>query len=33
VYDGDRSTNGERALQWKRSVKWNLVDLYNFLQF
>ena len=33
VYDGDRSTSGERELQWKRSVKWNLVDLYNYLQF
>jgi hypothetical protein len=33
VYDGDRCTNGERTLQWKRAVKWNLVDLYNFLQF
>lgn len=32
VYDGDMSKGEDRELQWKRSVKWNLVDLYNFLQ-
>lgn len=33
VYDGDMSIGDDRELQWKRSVKWNLVDLYNYLQF
>jgi hypothetical protein len=33
VYDGDRNTSGNKEFQYKRSVKWNLVDLYNYLQF
>ncbi|MCX2837501.1 hypothetical protein OQ279_04990 [Salinimicrobium sp. MT39] len=32
VYDGDMSKGEDKELQWKRSVKWNLVDLYNYLQ-
>lgn len=33
VYDGDGSTGEDKELQFKRSVKWNLVDLYNYLGF
>ena len=33
VYDGDMSVGGRKVFQYKRSVKWNLVDLYNYLQF
>ena len=32
VYDGDRSRGRKKEFQFKRSVKWNLVDLYNYLQ-
>lgn len=32
VYDGDRNTSGKKELQYKRSIKWNLVDLYNYFQ-
>jgi hypothetical protein len=32
VYDGDRKGEGNPQLQLKRSIKWNLVDLYNYLE-
>lgn len=31
VYDGDMSIGGSE-FQYKRSIKWNLIDLYNYLQ-
>jgi len=32
VYDGDRNTSGEKAFQYKRTLKFNFVDLYNLFQ-
>lgn len=32
VYDGDMSEEEKKELQYKRSVKWNLVDMYNYFQ-
>ncbi|MGI0107844.1 glucosamine inositolphosphorylceramide transferase family protein [Salinimicrobium sp. WS361] len=33
VYDGNIITGEDKELQYKRAVKWNLVDLYNYLGF
>lgn len=30
VYDGDRNNTGEKEIQYKRTVKFNLLDFYNF---
>lgn len=30
VYDGDRNLNGKKEFQYKRTIKFNLIDIYNF---
>ena len=32
VYDGDRSLNKEKEFQYKRTIKFNLIDLYNYFR-
>ena len=32
VYDGDRNTDGEKAFQYKRTLKFNFIDIYNLFQ-
>ncbi|MGY5847694.1 glucosamine inositolphosphorylceramide transferase family protein [Salegentibacter sp. HM20] len=32
VYDGDRNVSGEKSFQYKRTIKFNLIDLYNYFK-
>lgn len=32
VYDGDRNLNGEKTFQYKRTIKFNLIDIYNYFR-
>ena len=32
VYDGDRNVNGENSFQYKRTIKFNLIDIYNYFR-
>jgi hypothetical protein len=32
VYDGDRSVNGKNTFQYKRTIKFNLIDIYNYFK-
>lgn len=32
VYDGDRNLNNEKEFQYKRTIKFNLLDIYNFFR-
>ncbi len=32
VYDGDRNLDDETEFQYKRTIKFNLIDIYNFFQ-
>ncbi len=32
VYDGDRNINDETAFQYKRTIKFNLIDIYNYFR-
>lgn len=33
VYDGDRNLNGKKEFQYKRTIKFNLIDIYNLLNY
>jgi hypothetical protein len=32
VYDGDRNTAGSQEFQFRRTIKFNIIDLYNFIK-
>ncbi len=32
VYDGDRNLNGDNSFQYKRTIKFNLIDIYNYFK-